>query len=180
MKCQLFFYQDRETIIDHYFGINKHVLYIPSCFDTLDEIEGNSNKYREVIYDNYSDNEDVDLYSYQVNPHEKNQNAYEDEECFNLEIIPTNPHSQAANYLHDFDIQEIVPIYYSYHDEGPIPIHGHNSLSNAQVGIGNHSNSIILAKYCEKKLFQNNSNCVVTLVVPIVILFYFCFLIYFV
>jgi len=150
-------YKDRETIFDHYFGINKHVLYIPSCFDTLDEIEGNSNKYREVIYDNHSNNEYVDLYSFQVNPHEKIPNTYEDEERFNSEIIPTNPHSQVENYLHDFDIQKNIPIYDSYHDQALIHIHGHNSLSNSQVGIDNHSNFIILAKSCEKEIIPKQS-----------------------
>ena len=102
------------------------------------------------------------------------------EEHFNLEIISTNPHPRVANYLHDFTIRENIPIYDSYHDQTPIPTHNHNSLFNSQVGIGNYSNSIILANPCEKKLFQNNPNCAVTLVVPVEISFYFFFHTYFV
>jgi len=63
------FYQDREIVIDHSSGINEHVLYIPSCFDTLDEIERNSNECYEVIYDSYFDIQDINLYPSQLNPH---------------------------------------------------------------------------------------------------------------
>ena len=64
------FYQDRKTIIDHSFAINKHKIFSP-CFDILDEIEGNSREYCEVIYDNYSDIEEVDFYSSKESAHEK-------------------------------------------------------------------------------------------------------------
>lgn len=62
------FYQDRKSNIDYSFGIN-----IPSCFDTLDEIAGNSNECREVIYDSYFHIKDTDLSSFQLNPHNQSQ-----------------------------------------------------------------------------------------------------------
>lgn len=139
------FYQDRETTIDYSFTINEHEIFIPHCFDILDEINGNSREYCEVAYDNYSDIEGVDYYL-----HEKIQITFENEGHFNLEIIPTNPHSKVANYLHDLTIQENIPIYDSYHDQAFIPTHNNNSVSNSQVGIGNYSNFIILVNPCEK------------------------------
>jgi len=124
----------------------------------LDEIEGNSREYCEIIYDNYFDIEDIDFYSSKENRHEKIQITSENEEHFNLKIIPTNPHSKAANYLHDFTIRENIPIYdsyhkqaFSYHKQAFIPTHNQNSLTNSQVGIDNYSNSIILANPCEKR-----------------------------
>ena len=122
----------------------------------LDEKE----QYREsceVIYDDYSDIEDVDFYSSQKNPHDKIQITSENEERFNLEIIPTNPHFRAANYLHDFTIQENIPIYDSYHDQALIPTHNHNSFSISQVRIRNYPNSIILAIPCENEIISNRS-----------------------
>ena len=123
----------------------------------MDEIEGNSKEYCEVIYDNYSDTKDVDFCSSQENPHDKIQITSENEEHFNLEIIPTNAHPRIANYLHDFTIRENIPIYDSYHDQTPIPTHNHNSLSNSQVGIGNYSNSIILANPYENEIISKQS-----------------------
>lgn len=151
------FYQDRETMIDHSFATNEHEMLVPPCSDILNKIEGNSRESCEVIYDNYSDIEDVDFNFSQENPHDKIQITFEHEECFNVEIIPTYPHFRAANYLHDFTIQEIIPIYDSYEDQTPIPIQNHNSFSISQVGIRNHSNSIILANPCENEIISNQS-----------------------
>jgi len=125
--------------------------------DILDKIEGNSREYCEVIYDNYSEIEDVNFYSSKKSPYEKIQITSENEEHFNLEIIPTNPHSKADNHLHDFTIQENIPIYDSYHDQAFIPVHNHKSLSNSQVGIRNYSNSIILANPCGKEIISKQS-----------------------
>ena len=125
--------------------------------DILDEIERNSRESCEVIYDDYSDIEDVDFYYSQENPHDKIQITSEDEEHFNLGIIPTNPHFRAANYLHDFTIQEIIPIYDSYEDQTLIPIHNHNMFSISQVGIRNYPNSIILAIRCENEIISKRS-----------------------
>ena len=151
------FYQDREAINDHSFAINEHEILVPPCLDILDEIEGNSRESCEVIYDDYSDIEDVDFNFSQKNPHDKIQITSENEERFNLEIIPTNPHFRAANYLHDFIIRENFPIYYSYRDQALIPTHNHNSFSNSQVGIQNYSNSIILANSCENEIILKQS-----------------------
>jgi len=151
------FYQDRETMIDHSFAINEHEILVTPYLDILDEIKENSRQSCEVIYDDYSDIEDVDFYSSQENPHDKIQITSEDEERFNLRIISTNPHFRAANYLHDFTIQEIIPIYGSYEDQTPIPIHNHNSFSISQVGIQNYSNSIILANPCENEIISKRS-----------------------
>lgn len=63
------FYQDRELINYHSSRINEHELNIP-CFDTLNDIEGNSNECHEVIDDNYFDIEDIDLSSLQLNPYD--------------------------------------------------------------------------------------------------------------
>ena len=46
----IIFYQDRELINDHSFGINEHELNIPSCFDTLNKIEGNSNECLQICF----------------------------------------------------------------------------------------------------------------------------------
>lgn len=79
------------------------------------------------------------------------------EERFNVEIIPTYPHFRVANYLHDFTIQENIPIYDSYHDQTLIPTHNHSSFSNSHVGIQNYSNSIILANPCENEIISKRS-----------------------
>ena len=153
-ELPLNFYQNKETIIDHSFATNEHEIFVPPCFGILDEMEGNSRQSCEVIYDDYSDIEDVDFYTSQENPHEKIQITPENEEHFNLGIISTNLHFRAANYLHDFTIQEIIPIYDSYEDQTPIPIHNHNSFSISQVGIQNYPNSIILAIPCENEIIS--------------------------
>lgn len=49
-------------MIDHSFAINESEILVPPCLNILDEIEGNSREYCEVIYDDYSDIEDVDFY----------------------------------------------------------------------------------------------------------------------
>jgi len=77
------FYQDRELIIDHSSGINEHVIYIPSWFDTMDEIKGNSNECRKVIYDSYFDIEDIDLSFSQLKLHDQSQIICENEEHSN-------------------------------------------------------------------------------------------------
>lgn len=156
-ELPLNFYQDKETIIDHSFATNKHEIFVPPCLDILDEIEGNYTESCEVIYDNYPEIEDVDFYSFQENPHDKSRITYENGKPFNLEIIPTNPHFRVENYLHDFTIQENIPIYDSYHDQALIPTHNHNSFSNSQVGIQNYSNSIILANPCENEIISKQS-----------------------
>ena len=156
-RLPIFFYQDRETIIDHSFSINEHEFSIPPRFDILDETKGNSREYCEVVYDNYSDIKDVDLYSSQENPHDKIQITSVNEEHLNLDIISTNPHFGETNYLHDFSIRENIPICDSYHDQTPIPAHNHNSLFYSQVGIGNNSNSIILANPCKKEIISKQS-----------------------
>lgn len=69
-KLPISFHQDRESFIDHSYGINEHVVHIPSCFDTSDESGENFNECSEVIYDNYSECEDVHLSSYTLNPHD--------------------------------------------------------------------------------------------------------------
>ena len=125
--------------------------------DILDKIEGNSRESCEVIYDNYSDIEDVDFYSSKESPHEKIQITFENEEHFNLEIIPTNPHSKVDNHLHDITIRENIPIYDSYHDHAFIHVHNHKYFSNSQVGIRNYSNSIILANPCENEIISKRS-----------------------
>lgn len=129
-----------------FFSITQ--IFIPPCFDILDEIESNSRQYCKIIYDNYSDIEDVDYYLKKI------QITYENERHFNLEIILTNHHSKTENYLHDFTIRENIPIYDSYHDQASIHIDNHNSLSNSQVEIRNYSNSIILTNSCEKNYFK--------------------------
>jgi len=125
--------------------------------DILDEIEGNSRESCEVVYDNYSDIEDIDFYSFQENPHDKILITSENEERFKLEIIPTYSHFRVANYLHDFTISENIPIHDSYSYQAPIPTHDHNSFSNSQVEIQNYSNSIILANPCENKIISKRS-----------------------
>ena len=156
-ELPLNFYQDRETIMDHSFATHEHEIFVPPCFGILDEIKGNSRQSCEVIYDIYSVIEDVDFYTSQENPHDKIQITSEDEERFNLGIILTNPNFRAANDLHDFTIQEIIPICDSYEDQTPIPIHNHNSFSISQVGIQNFSNSIILAIPCENEIISKRS-----------------------
>ena len=76
-ELPLSFYQDREAINDHSFAINEHEIFIPPCFNVLDEIEGNSREYCKAIYDNYSNIEVVDFYSSQENPHDKIQITFE-------------------------------------------------------------------------------------------------------
>ena len=156
-ELPLSFYQYREAKNDHSFAINEHEILVPPCLDILDKIEGNSRESCEVIYDNYSDIEDVDFYSSKESPHEKIQITSKNEEHFNLEIISTNPHSKADNHLHDFTIRENITIYDSYHDQDFIPVHNHKSLSNSQFGIRNYSNSIILANPCEKEIISKQS-----------------------
>ena len=55
-------------------------LNIPSCFDTLNEIEGNYKECLEVIYDSYFDIEDIDLSSSQLNPYDQSRITCENEE----------------------------------------------------------------------------------------------------
>lgn len=98
------FYQDTELMIDHSSGINEHVLYIPSCFDTLDKIEGNSNECREFIYDSFFDIEDIYLPTSLLNPHDQNLIKCENEEHSNSEIVSNSSHFQKINHTHDFRI----------------------------------------------------------------------------
>ena len=87
MNYWLVFIRIKITINDHSTEINEHELNIPSCFDTLKKIEGNSNECLEVIYDSYFDIEDIDLSSLQLNPHDKSLITCENEENYNLEYI---------------------------------------------------------------------------------------------
>jgi len=98
------FYQDRELIIDHSFGINEHVLHIHSCVDTLDEIERNCNECREFIYDSYFDIKDIDLFTSLLNPHDQSLMKCENEEHSNSEIVLNGSHFQTINHTHDFSI----------------------------------------------------------------------------
>ena len=79
-------------------------------------IEGNSREHYEVIYDNYSDIEDVDLSSYILNPHNQSQIILENVEELNTKIVLIDSHFQTSNYLHDFNVQEFVSVYDSYDD----------------------------------------------------------------
>ena len=146
------FYRDRELINDHSSGINEHKLGIPSCFDTLKNIEGNSNECLEVIYDSYFDIKDIDLSFLQLNPHDRSLITCESEEQSNLEIVPNRFHLQANNHTYDFNFQETIPIYDLYDDQARIFIQSHSPLSNSQVGINNHSNFIILPNSCEEEI----------------------------
>lgn len=151
------FYQDRDTIIDHSSDINKHVLQIHSCFDIPDKNKKDISECPEIIYDDCFNIEDVDSSPSLLNPHLPNQFILENEEKLNIEIVPIHSHFQTTNHLHDFNIQEPIPIYEYYDDEALIPIHSHDYLSNSQVGIGVHSNCIILANSCEEEIISNQS-----------------------
>jgi len=81
------------------------MLYIPSCFDTLDKIKGNSNECRKVIYHSYFDIEDIDLSTSLLNPHNQSLIKCENEEHSNLEIVSNSSHVQKIiNHTHDFSI----------------------------------------------------------------------------
>lgn len=133
------------------------MFHIPSCFDTSNGSVENFNECLEVIYNNYSDIEDVDLSSHTLNHHDQSQIILENEEKLNSKIVTTSSHFQTINHTHGFNIQEPIPIYDFYDDTILTSIHNPNPLSNSRIGIGDHSESIILANYCKEEITSNQS-----------------------
>lgn len=80
------------------------MLHIPSCFDALDEIEGNSNECHDVSYDSYLDIENIDSSSSQLNPLDQSQITCENDEHCNSKIVSNSSHFQRINHTHDFNI----------------------------------------------------------------------------
>jgi len=105
-----------------------------------------------VIYDSYFDSEDIDLSTSLLNYHDQSLIKCENEEHSNSEIVSNSSHFQTINHTHDFNIQKTIPMHNLCDDQTLIAIHIHDSLSNSQVDIGNHYNSTIMAKSCEKEI----------------------------
>ena len=95
------------------------------CLKIYDEKE-KSRETCKIIYDSYFDNDDV------VDLSQVTQQSSDNERYSNSGIISVNPHFKVKDHLHDFTIQDNTPIYDSYHEETPMPVHNHNLSSDSQ------------------------------------------------
>ena len=62
-----------------------------------------------------------------------------------------------TDHLHDFTIQNNIPIYDSYHEQTPMPVPNHNLFSDSQDVIRNYSDPINLASSFEKEDISSQS-----------------------
>ena len=130
--------------------INKQERLDLPFLKILDEKE-KSRETSKIIYDSYyNDDADVDL-------SQVTQQSLDNERYSNSRIISVDPHSRATDHLHDFTIQNNIPIYDSYHEQTPMPVPNHNLFSDSQDVIQNYSYPIILASSCEKEDISSQS-----------------------
>jgi hypothetical protein len=95
----------------------------------LFEINDQKEESREtgkISYDDYFANDDVIDLSQVTHQSSKN------ERYSNSENISFNPHFKAKDHSPDFADQDDIPIYDSYHEETPMPVHNHNLSSGSQ------------------------------------------------
>lgn len=143
-------FQDKKTAIEHPLIIFKQEPLDLPCLKIYDEKE-KSRETCKIIYDGYFDNDDViDL------SRVTHQNS-DNERYSNSEFISVNPHFKAKDHSPDFTIQDNIPIYDSYHEEPPMPVHNHNLSSDSQDGIQNFSNPITLASSREQQNIPSQS-----------------------